>query len=247
MRLEVTVNLMEYIKMKIKLPKSISQLRDKHLKAIAKVDIERMSISERVELFCNLTGVESSQAKRISFEDVTDIVQYYFDLFNQYKTKELPIEIKVGGKFFTKIKSAETMPTDWHIDMSAMDMTDNCIVAAFYYIEKDMRYCMMDKHDNILNPVKKRADIFREHLPANLLVDIRLKFQNEMVELEEKLYGKDRRKSKGGNSKYAWENIVHALAKEFKMTWNEITSKNIFWFKHKSDYFVHLQSQRNKK
>ena len=39
--------------------------------------------------------------------------------------------------------------------------------------------------------------------------------------------------------------MIHALSKELGLKWEEITEKNIFWFKHKCDFVGHIRRQEN--
>lgn len=167
--------------MNIKLPKSITELRQRHLEAMSKVDLETITILDRADLFSSFTGVDMKLVKRMAFEDVMKVLEHYFTIIASHEAKDLPKEIEIEGVKYCLIKAAEKMPTDWHIDMSGFEMNDPCTVAAFYYIEKGMEYCQKDKNSNILNPVKARADLFREHLPANILIDLRFFFQKKLT------------------------------------------------------------------
>lgn len=39
--------------------------------------------------------------------------------------------------------------------------------------------------------------------------------------------------------------MIHALSKELNLSEDEITSKNVFWFKHKCDFVGHLRREQN--
>ena len=245
MQLVVMVNITELIKMEIKLPKSIKELRHQHLEVLANTNFDSMSILDRAVLCSGLTGLDVEIIRRVSFEDVTNILAHYFKIVGEYEPKELPKSIDVNGNEYCLIDSISKMPTDWHIDTSAFNMGDACNVAAFYYIEEGMEYCELDSYHNIKNPVKERSDLFREHLSIDILIDLRAKFDKEVAELNEVLYGKETGKGKKQESKrYDWENSVHTVATVLKMKWNEVTKNNIHWFKHKCDFIVELNRKK---
>ena len=166
--------------MQINLPKGINELRQRHLEAMAKIDLETITIADRAYLCSSFTGIEIDKVRRMAFDDVMAILEHYFILIGTYKSSNLPKEIKVDGLNYCLIPEAGKMPTNWHIDMTAFDMADPATIASFYYIEKGLDYCQKDKHGNIFNPIKQRADIFREHLPANILIDLRFFLQKKL-------------------------------------------------------------------
>jgi hypothetical protein len=183
--------------MQIKLPKEINELRQRHLEAMAKVDLETITIADRAYLCSSFTGIDIKTIKRMAFDDVMAILEHYFILIGYYKSKELPKELEVDGLKYCLIPEAGKMPTDWHIDMTAFDMADPATIAAFYYIEKGLEYCQKDKNSNILNPIKQRADIFRAHLPANILIDLRFFLQKKLENFKKNCTEKNQR-TKGG-------------------------------------------------
>lgn len=158
--------------MNIKLPTSIKKLRLHHIEAMAEVDLKNYGLYDRLVLACKLTGVDMETMKRVSLNQVNEIIDHYTNLIASHKKSELPKQITVNGVEYCLIDGIGKQPLSWHIDSGNMDMKDNSIIASFMYLEKGKGYCEMDKHKNIINPVKPRADWFREYMDAGLFIDI---------------------------------------------------------------------------
>jgi hypothetical protein len=70
--------------------------------------------------------------------------------------------------------------------------------------------------------------------------------QEETKRLHQRLYGNTKTKeSDGGVKKWQWEESIHMIAKELKITWEEVTIKNIFWYKHKCDFITYIKTNEN--
>jgi len=57
-----------------------------------------------------------------------------------------------------------------------------------------------------------------------------------ITQINEQIHGKQNEKSEDkGNTKqsYVWEQLIHYLSKEFSVSWEEVTSWNIFTFNHR--------------
>ena len=232
--------------MKVKLPKSITQLRVRHIEALSKVEFEKLSILERAVICSKFVDVDIETVRRFAFQDVVNIMEHHFRLIASYKPTELPKEITVNEQEYCLIGQAAKMPTSWHIDMSAFKMTDTTNIAAFFYIEKHLDYCTMDNHSNIINPVGERAKVFREHLELPILLDLREAYNIEVTALQERLYGKPKKKNQvePERNRYDWHNAVNFVSTHLNLAWEEVVKNNIFWFKDKCDYFNYVQRQK---
>lgn len=158
--------------MKISLPTSIKQLRLHHIEAMSEVDLNNYGLYDRLVLVCKLTGQDMETMKRVSLEQVNEIIDHYTNLIASHKKTELPKQITVNDREYCLIDGIGKQPLSWHIDSANMNTKDMAIVASFMYLEKGKGYCEMDKHKNIINPVQPRADWFREYMDAGLFIDI---------------------------------------------------------------------------
>ena len=156
--------------MELKLLK-LNELRLKHLLAIQEMPVDKLDAYDKLVLVHKLTDVAFDDLKRVSLKDIDKIINHYFELFISIK-KDVQKNIEVNGKKFTLISQVSEQPLSWHIDSSHFDLSDKAVMAAFCYIEKGMEYCEQDKHENVLNPLQPRIDLFREHLPAEIFVQL---------------------------------------------------------------------------
>ena len=158
--------------MKIKLPKTIKELRQYHLEAIAEIDVNNMELYDKVVLIHKLTGLEVETVKRISIQQINEIIEHYTNLIAKHKRSDPPKEIEVNGKKYSRVESLGKMPMSWHIDMNVQGVKDSSVVASFTYLEEGLSYAEMDEHKNIINPLSGRIELFREHLDAGVHIDL---------------------------------------------------------------------------
>jgi hypothetical protein len=159
--------------MKIKLPKSIKEMTVKHLAAFADRFNKNMTTTERAKLFSELTGVPFEDAKRVDIDQINYTLAHYGNEIRLHIYTNPPKKLVVQGKAFRFIGAIGKMPVSWHIDREAFsEQRGSEVVAAFCYIEDGMEYCQMDKHGNVLNPLQPRIDLFREHLPADVALNL---------------------------------------------------------------------------
>lgn len=155
----------------IKIPK-LEDLRLYHLEAIQSLKSEGLNAHDKVMLLSKLTGLDFEELKYMSLSDIDKVINAYFKLFASIDKSNPSKEINVNGKKFELIGSFSELPARWHIDASNFDLKDMAVLAAFCYIEKGMDYCEMDKHKNVKNPVRQRAELFREYMPMEHFVKL---------------------------------------------------------------------------
>jgi hypothetical protein len=175
--------------MKIKLPKSIKELRLYHLQALAEIDLENMQIYDKAVLAHKLTSIDLETIKRISIQHINEIIDHYSNLIIKVKKEDPPKTIEVEGRRYNRIKSISEMPMSWHIDRQISQLKDSAVVSAFVYLEDGLEYCETDKTGNILNPLTPRIEFFRENLSADVLIQVGFFFEKKSesytIDLEE--------------------------------------------------------------
>lgn len=166
--------------MKIRIPK-LEDLRLYHLEAISELKKQGLNAYDKIKLVNKLTGISEDELKDKNLNDIDAVIGEYFKLFASIDKTSIAKEIEVNGQKYKLVDKFSRMPMKWHIDASAFDLKDLSILMAFCYIEKGMEYGMVDKHKNIINPVKKRAAIFREYLPMEHFVKAGFFLQQKAV------------------------------------------------------------------
>jgi len=157
--LELFINAME-----IRIPK-LNDLRLVHLEAIKGLKERGLNAYDKLELVHKLTGVGKDSLMDKSLKDIDRVINAYFELFAKIDKSNPDKEIELNGQKFVLVDKFSRMPMGWHIDASAFDLSDLSVLMAFCYIEKGMKHGEVDKHKNIINPVMKRAALFKEYLP----------------------------------------------------------------------------------
>ena len=150
--------------MKIRIPNK-EDLRLRHLEAITGLKKQGLNAYDKIKLVNKLTGVSEEELRDKSLSDIDLVISEYFKLFASIDKNSIDKEIDCNGQKYVLVDKFGKMPMKWHIDVTAFDLKDLSILMAFCYIEKGMEYGETDKHKNIVNPVRKRAAIFKEYLP----------------------------------------------------------------------------------
>ena len=104
-----------------------------------------------VSIFCDITF---SQAKNCHVDDLTAVATHLF---------------KICGITYEFDKDVGGWTTGQIIDMKLIEeiAVEPCKALSIMYIEKGMMYCQEDDRGKVLNPNKKREEIFKKYFPAD--------------------------------------------------------------------------------
>ena len=183
--------------MNINVITNIKDLRIKHIEAF-KLLKENPSIIDKINLISAYTGYHIDKLRLVKVNDITKLFDKIVVVMLKYEEKELPLSINIDNKEFELVDDFSKLPVGWFIDCSSVNFEINPeLLPAFCYIEKGMGYAEKDKHNNIINSLKDRADLFREHLPLTLHLDWTGFFLR--IQKQYKSYCKATRKEKRNN------------------------------------------------
>jgi hypothetical protein len=159
--------------MKLNLITNIEDLRIKHLKVFDILKEEEITIMKKIELVSIYTGIDKDKLRLVKVDDLINTFDKIVKVLAKYKQKEIPLVITIEGKEFELVQNFVKLPVGWFIDSSSVDFEENPeLMPAFCYIEKGMGYAEKDKHQNLLNPLKDRAELFKKHLPLTAFLDL---------------------------------------------------------------------------
>lgn len=160
--------------MKLNIPKHISQLRIKHLKAFDIIkENEVISISDKIKLISIITDVSENKLRNTNVKGLQKAYSKVLELMNTYKEKEVPLELTYKGVTYELVNEFKKLPIGWFIDSSNVDFEKQPeYFPAFCYLEKGMDYASKDKHGNILNPLSERIKVFNKHLPLDTYLSL---------------------------------------------------------------------------
>lgn len=177
--------------MKIHLPATIDALRVKHMRTIqraAKEQDNTYSLEVRLRMVSEFTDITPEKLRTYSARDVATVFEHILSLYNQYEKKSPPKQITLQDKKYNLVQDiGRTMPSGWFIDVESFkdQFDDNPeLLAAFSYIEDGMKYGQVNDVDAIINPLRERADVMRDHLPLPIYLDLAAFFLEKFNKLE---------------------------------------------------------------
>lgn len=134
----------------------------------AKENLTKM-LDFQVQLVSVFSGLSVNQVKKAHVDDVIDLSMKLLDMLNGYEYQEPKSEITIEGKKYLFEKDFAGYSTGQIIDMKLIeDVSQNpCEALAICYIEEDMEYCQEDARGKIINPNKKREEIFKRSFPGD--------------------------------------------------------------------------------
>ena len=158
--------------MEIKIPKRIKDLGVEYIKCYHLINEvqEDWNITNKIKMVQLFTGKNVSQVK---VTDINKVFNLIIDLLGQYEPKEVPIYLSYDGKEYELHQDYFKLPAGWFIDSTNVDFEKVPeLLPAFAYIEKGMQYAEMDESENILNPLKDRAKVFKDNMTISEYLDL---------------------------------------------------------------------------
>ena len=150
----------------IKLPKTINDLRIKHLKALTDSSFkdQDLDLNGIIKFLANFSLVSVAQLRRCEKNDLINMFNYCMALFNDLKLVGAPPkELTINGVVYSFIDPRKA-PVGWHIDVDESDFkNDPTRLACICYIPKGTTYGDLDANDNMLYPISSRYEDFKEH------------------------------------------------------------------------------------
>lgn len=131
---------------------------------------EDWSIVNKIKLVKLYTKKDISN---VVVSDINKAFNIIIEVLNQYKPKEVPIYVSYDGKDYELHQDYFKLPAGWFIDSTNVDFEKVPeLLPAFAYIEKGMQYAEMDESENILNPLRERAEVFKENMTISQYLDL---------------------------------------------------------------------------
>ncbi len=174
----------------IQIPAHIEEMRIKHLDFIMmlrEIEDREPTIGEIARMNAAFTGTPIKRMSRYLPKDNQNLFYQIVQACATYEPKPIPLEIEFTyhdketdqdiTQKYTFRDDFTKLPTDWFIDVDSADFEENPILlAAFCYIEEGMTYGEEDEHGNIINMLRNRCEIFTEHMPLSLYMDLQTFF-----------------------------------------------------------------------
>jgi hypothetical protein len=122
--------------------------------------------SQMVSIF---TGLPINKVRKIHIDDIMHASTTLLKMLAEYKTSEPSEFITIEGQRYRFERDFAHIETGQIIDMKLIDdVSQNpCEALAICYIEEGMEYCQEDNRGKVLNPNKKREEIFKRSFPGD--------------------------------------------------------------------------------
>jgi hypothetical protein len=123
----------------------------------------------QVQLVSIFTGLPVNKVRKVHVDDILSASTELLKMLSEYRNTEPSEFIEVDGKRYRFEKDFNHVETGQIIDMKLIeDVSMNpCEALAICYIEEGMTYCQEDARGKVLNPNKKREEIFKRAFPGD--------------------------------------------------------------------------------
>jgi hypothetical protein len=123
----------------------------------------------QVQLVSIFTGLPVNKVRKVHVDDILAASTELLKMLSEYRNTEPSEFIEIEGKRFRFEKDFNHVETGQIIDMKLLeDVSMNpCEALAICYIEEGMTYCQEDARGKVLNPNKKREELFKRAFPGD--------------------------------------------------------------------------------
>jgi hypothetical protein len=158
--------------MEIKAPKSIKDLRIKHLPALLderyQNDLTKLPLDEQLDIMLDFVSklclVDKTKLMTVDYKDLIKVYNHCADLFNNVDFRaEPPKEIIINKKYYSLV-DVDRVSTGWHADFGKSDVDKDPVrVACLMYVPKGANYSELDETGNLKDRIADRYEDFKEH------------------------------------------------------------------------------------
>ena len=176
------MGILKYIN--ISAPKTLNDLRIKHLKALTNEKYQKaMDLGTIIEFICLITGAKRNDLNKVNISELRKIHEHCIGLFKDFQLTKPKDEITINGVSYLLVDPSK-VGIGWHIDISNSDLqNDPSRLASLMYIEKGTTYGELDENLNMKYSNQERAKIFEEHLPLPDYLNLVSFFLRQSIEL----------------------------------------------------------------
>ena len=157
---------MEIKTKEIKLPKSINDLRIRHIAALTDESFkpDNITLNSMCIFVSNVTLININEVRRFDLDDLKKIFFHFMEMFNGYSVTGKPRkEIEVNGKLY-ELVDPNKAPIGYHIDCEGSDFEKDPVrLACINYIPKGTNYGDLDQNKNMIHPIAERYEDFKQH------------------------------------------------------------------------------------
>jgi len=139
-------------------------------------DINNIHVADKVRVIALFSDKTETELRQVELKDINKVFASCLEVFASHVKHVPPLKLKINGKTYDRILSEKGKTNGgWYIDVKtyAEQFKERPeLIAALNYVEEGMQYSETDKHGQVLNPTSERAEIFKEHFPAHVFIDL---------------------------------------------------------------------------
>lgn len=115
------------------------------------------------------TGLPVNKVRKVHVDDILSASTTLLKMLSEYEPTEPSEFIEMEGQRYRFEKDFAAIETGQIIDMKLIENVSEspCEALAICYIEEGMEYCQEDARGKVLNPNKKREEIFKRSFPGD--------------------------------------------------------------------------------
>lgn len=150
----------------IKLPKTINDLRIRHLSAFSdeSFNFDNITLNDKVIFLAKITLVSISKLMIIDYRDIEKMFNHCMGLFEGYKVNANPKQFINVNNIEYQLVDQRKVGVGYHIDCENSDfIKDPVRLACINYIPKGTIYGELDVNENLKYPIASRYEDFKEH------------------------------------------------------------------------------------
>lgn len=140
------------------------------------VDASKGDLSRSLDFLCQVVSIFAelpmSKIRKFHIDDVTKAAKQLLEMLAEYSPQDPSDVITIEGQEYCFEKDSTAWSTGQIIDMKLIEDVASTPweALAIMYVEKGMEYCQEDDRGKVLNPNKKREEIFKRSFPGDEFV-----------------------------------------------------------------------------
>lgn len=148
-----------------KLPKTVNDLRIRHLKPLTNSIYEdEMTIELLCDFMAEFTGKSVNVIRQIDTKDLIRMFQHVKEIYSDIRINPPRKTITMGGQEWVLV-DPHKVGCGWHMDFSMGNIKENPEwLACLFYYPKGVKYGATDENDNLLYPIAERIDMFKDEM-----------------------------------------------------------------------------------
>lgn len=154
------------------IPKTTTDLRIRHLKALTNSDYQdELTLEEVAQFMSDFTGDHINDIRMIDAKDLINMYIHVKTIYSDIRINPPVKEITLGNTIYELI-DPHKVASGWHMDFSKGDINKDPIwMACLFYYPKGINYGQTDENKNLLHPIKDRYNIFERDMNLQTFLD----------------------------------------------------------------------------